>query len=348
VAVDLRLYLRDAIDGRLLPALDAVQKAFVEMARRDGMAVVPGFTHLQHAQPVCAGAVILAYVEMLERDRERLIDCRKRMDWCPLGACALAGTTLKTDREFTAKELGFANVTRNSIDSVSDRDFAVELVFVLSMIAMHLSRWAEEWILWCSQEFGFLEPDEAYCTGSSIMPQKRNPDVLELIRGKAGGVYGQLLALLTMLKGLPLTYNRDMQDDKRYVFDALDTVGMSLEISAAMIAGSRLKADVMESKLNDGFLEATALAEYLVGKGMAFRQSHQVVGHTVAYAEKQGKRLAELTLEELSTLAGGKMIGRDVYTVLDSRKLVFAYRSLGSAGVSELKAQLRYWDAVMK
>lgn len=345
VALDLRLYVRDAIDGPLVSGLDRLAGAFVDLSARQGEAVMPGYTHLQPAQPVVAGAVVLAYVEALERDRERLLDCRKRVDCCPLGAAALAGTTLGIDRRFVAKQLGFKRVCRNSIDAVSDRDFAVELTFCLSTIALHLSRWAEEWIIWSSGEFGFVVFDDAYCTGSSMMPQKRNPDVLELVRGKSGGVFGQLVALLTMLKGLPLAYNRDMQDDKRYVFEALDIVVASLEIAAAVVGSARFDEEAMAGRLDEGYLEATGLAEYLVGRGVAFRAAHEVVGRIVAHCEKIGKKLRDLSLDELGRFTDN--IGSDVYTVLDASRLVKAYRSAGSAGVREWRKQLRYWQRVV-
>lgn len=345
VALDLRLYLRDAIDCELLGAVDELQRAFFELAEREGYATMPGFTHLQHAQPVLAGSVLVAYVEQLDRDRSRLVDGRARIDCCPLGACALAGTTLPIDRKSVAVELGFKALCRNSIDAVSDRDFAVEFVFDLAMIAMHLSRWAEEWILWSSPEFRFVVLGEAYCTGSSIMPQKCNPDVLELVRGKSGGVFGQLFALLAMLKGLPLTYNRDLQEDKRWVFEAYDTVLQSLRISADVVRASRLNAEAMQAKLAEGYLEATALAEYLVGRGVAFREAHRQVGRIVAHCEKQGSRLSELSLDELRRYS--KTIDRDVYTVLDASRLTDAYCSAGSAGKKELRKQLAFWNKVL-
>ena len=345
VALDLRLYLRDAIDQGVLPAIDRLQSALVGLADRDGEFVMPGFTHLQHAQPIAAGAAVLAYVEQLDRDRARLVDCRRRLNCCPLGAAALAGTTLPIDRQLVARELGFSELCRNSLDAVSDRDFAVEFVFDLAMIAMHLSRWAEEWILWASPEFGFVILDEAYCTGSSIMPQKRNPDVLELIRGKSAGVFGQLLALLTMLKGLPLAYNRDLQEDKRWVFAAMDAMLPALEIAAALVSGSRFNERAMRARLAEGYLEATGLAEYLVGKGLPFRQAHQLVGRIVAHAEKQAKKLADLSLDELRTFS--ENIASDVREVLDASRLVKAYRSAGSAGVKELRLQVRFWKKTL-
>jgi len=345
VALDLRLYLRDEIDTKLLPAIDGLQNAFVTLARQEGLVAMPGFTHLQPAQPVLAAAVLLAYVEQLERDRARLIDCRRRIDCCPLGACALAGTTLPIDRKLVARELGFRQICRNSIDAVSDRDFAVEFVFDLSMMALHLSRWAEDWIIWSSPQFAFVVIDEAYCTGSSIMPQKRNPDVLELIRGKSGGVYGQLFALLTILKGLPTSYNRDLQEDKRCVFEACDTVLASLEISAEVIASSHLNAEAMKRSLSEGYLEATALAEYLVARGVAFRHAHQLVGRIVAHCEKRSKRLPDLTLDEFRQFS--ENIEADVYRILDASELVREYRSDGSAGMKEVRKQLKFWEKVL-
>jgi len=346
VALDLRLYLRDAVDRDLVPAIDRLQRAFVTLAEKEGNLVVPGYTHLQHAQPVLVGALLLAYVEQLDRDRQRLIDVRKRIDVMPLGAAALAGTTLPIDRKFTARELGFSEIARNSIDAVSDRDFALELVFDLATIALHLSRWAEDWILWCSSEFNFLDLDQRYCTGSSIMPQKKNPDILELIRGKTGRVYGDLMNLLTLLKGLPGGYNRDLQDDKPAVFDALDTVLASLNVSAEVVSTAKFRPGPMREQTSRGFLEATGLAEYLVRKGMPFRQAHGVVGRIVAAAEKSGRRLAQLSLAELRTFTD--RIGPDVFRVLSADELVKAYCSLGSAGTRGLKEQLDYWKKTFR
>jgi len=341
VAVDLRLYLRDAIDLELVPAIDGLQKAFVTLAETQGMTVMPGFTHLQHAQPILAGAAVLAYVEQLERDRERLLDARKRMNVMPLGSAAIAGTTLPIDRTVTAKLLGFADISRNSIDGVSDRDFAAELLFDLAMIALHLSRWAEDWIMWCSSEFDFIDIDQRYCTGSSIMPQKKNPDILELIRGKTGRVYGDLISLMTILKGLPGGYNRDLQEDKVAVFDSLDTVLMSLKVGTEVVATATFKTESMRAQTEHGFLEATGLAEYLVCQGTPFRKAHNIVGQIVAHAEKNNKRLSDLTLDELKTFSDN--IGDDVYEVLSAEKLVKAYQSLGAAGTASVSAQVIFW-----
>ena len=245
VALDFRLYLRDVIDLELVPSIEALQEAFVEMAKTQGQAIMPGYTHLQHAQPILAGAVLLSYAEQLDRDRSRFLDCRARMNTMPLGSAAIAGTTLPIKRNITAIELGFSGVCRNSIDGVSDRDFAAEFLFDLSLLATHLSRWAEDWIMWCSSEFNFIDIDQRYCTGSSIMPQKKNPDILELIRGKTGRVYGNLINLMTIMKGLPSGYNRDMQDDKLAVFEAFDVMLMSVKIAAEIVSTATLKADFM-------------------------------------------------------------------------------------------------------
>jgi argininosuccinate lyase len=346
VALDLRLYLRDVIDLSLIPAIDKLEKAFVELAAREGQAVMPGYTHLQHAQPILAGAIMLAYVEQLERDRERLVDCRKRMNVMPLGSAAIAGTTLPIQRNYPALEMGFSSISRNSIDGVSDRDFAAEFLFDLALTAMHLSRWAEDWVMWSSSEFDFIDLDERYCTGSSIMPQKKNPDILELVRGKTGRVYGDLMNLMTILKGLPSGYNRDLQEDKVAVFDAYDVVQMSLNVAVEVVATTKFKADKMIAQTRQGFLEATGLAEYLVKKGMPFRQAHNVVGKIVAHSEKNGKKLSELGLDELQGFA--ENIEKDVYQVLSAEKLVEAYQSYGSAGIRSVKEQVKYWQEVLE
>jgi len=346
VALDLRLYLRDAVDQDLLPAITDLQRAFVDLAQRDGQVVLPGFTHLQHAQPIVAGAALLVYVEQLERDKQRLIDARKRIDCCPLGAAALAGTILPIDRRAVARELGFSQVCGNSIDAVSDRDFAVEFVFCCSSIAVHLSRWAEDWIIYSSPRFGLIKLDESFCTGSSIMPQKRNPDVLELIRGKAAGLFGNLQSLLTMLKAQPLAYNRDMQEDKRWVFEAHDTISAMLHVAAALVAGSGFNAEACRKSLQDGYLEATALAEYLVTKAVPFREAHGLVGQIVAKCEKKRVRLCELNLVQMRQVC--EKIRQDVYEYLDPEKLVDKYKSLGAAGTAGVKQQLTVWKRKLK
>jgi len=260
---------------------------------------------------------------------------------CPLGSGALAGSSLPLDREYVARRLGFAGVTRNSIDSTADRDYCLDFVYACAMTAMHLSRLAEDWIIFASQEFGFLRIDDAYCTGSSMMPQKRNPDLLELIRGKCGSVYGNLTALLMLMKGLPLTYNRDMQEDKKQVFAATDTLEACLRTAAAVVKHTRFDVQRLGASLKEGFLEATALAEYLVRQGVAFREAHQIVGRLVAQCEQEGKTLAELELETLQEACG--KIGPEVYEVLGAEKVTAGYTVQGSAGMKQLDEQLAFW-----
>ncbi|MBM4085289.1 MAG: argininosuccinate lyase, partial [Planctomycetes bacterium] len=298
VAMDLRLWTRQEV-GAVSALIRDLQRALVAKARENADLVLPGFTHVQHAQPVLAAHYLLAYVEMLERDKARLADCLKRVNVSPLGACALAGTGLPTDPALTAKALGFEGVCANSLDAVSDRDFCLEFAFGLALIALHLSRLAEEWILWASEEFGFLDLADAFCTGSSIMPQKKNPDVLELIRGKAGRVFGHLVSLLTMMKGLPLAYNRDMQEDKEAIFDAADTVKGCLSMAAELTPQTRFRRERVAEALRRGFLDATALADYLVKRGLAFRDAHRVVGGLVKECAASGKALADLSLAQL-------------------------------------------------
>ena len=345
VALDMRLWARDCA-ANLADLVTGVQAALVGLAEKDGELVMPGYTHLQRAQPMAAGQMLLAYVEMLERDRERLVAAGEAANVCPLGAGALAGSTLGLDRARTAELLGFAAVTRNSVDSVSDRDFVVQLAFACSMTAMHLSRLAEEWILYTSQEFGFIRTEDAYCTGSSMMPQKRNPDMLELIRGRCGGVYGNLMALLTMLKGQPLAYNRDMQEDKKQIFDATDVVGSCLAMAAAVVGHTRLVGERIQAGLDEGYLDATALAEYLVGKGMPFREAHQAVGRLVAKAEWEGKALAAMELENLRQSC--ERIEEDVYEVLGAQNVVKRYATSGAGGREQVRKQVKHWRGVLK
>jgi len=340
VACDVRLWVRwqiDAMDGLLREC----QLALVEKAERQGQAMMPGYTHMQHAQPVLLGHALLAYVEMLHRDRERLDDCRRRANVSPLGACALAGTGLPADPESVARELGFERCFTNSIDAVSDRDFAVEFVFDLSMIAMHLSRLAEEWIIWSSHEFDFLDLDESFCTGSSIMPQKKNPDVLELMRGRCGRVYGDLVALLTMLKGLPLAYNRDMQEDKKSLFDAADTVGDALSIAAEMIRTAEFKEQRLADACELGHMDATALADFLVKQGIPFREAHQIVGRAVLQAAADGARLEDLSPQQLKSFS--ELLTEDAYRALGPQNCIESYRSHGSSSPGELEKQLNRW-----
>ncbi|MGH7164685.1 MAG: argininosuccinate lyase [Nitrospiraceae bacterium] len=298
VSLDLRLFLKEAL-GSLLAGLRRMQQAFVKQARAHLDVVMPGYTHLQRAQPVLFAHHLLAYVEMLERDRGRMRDARGRLDVLPLGAGALAGTNYPVDRMYTAKLLGFSGVTENSLDAVSDRDFAIEVLSALSILMMHLSRLSEELVLWSSQEFQFIELPDSFCTGSSMMPQKKNPDVPELVRGKTGRVYGHLLALLTTLKGLPLSYNRDLQEDKEALFDALDTAAACVEISAELVKGLTVHRAAMARAANSGYLLATELADYLVTKGVPFRKAHETAGRVVRACLDGGRELRDLTLTDL-------------------------------------------------
>ncbi|WP_456388333.1 argininosuccinate lyase [Desulfolithobacter sp.] len=313
VALDIRLYLRD--EGRVLDELLAgVQKSFVRLARRYLGAVMPGYTHLQRAQPVLLSHHLLAYHEMFGRDRGRVADCVRRLAVMPLGAAAMAGTGLPIDRRFVARELGFDEITANSMDTSGDRDFAMEMLFCLTVIQLHLSRLAEELVLWSSKEFEFIDIGDRYCTGSSIMPQKKNPDIPELIRGKTGRVAGALVALLMTVKGLPMTYNRDLQEDKEQLFDALDTVKASLSITAELLDHTTFRTDRMAEATRGGFMTATDLADYLVKKSMPFRQAHGVVGRIVAHCQERGVELDELELDELRQFSD--LIEEDVFEVL--------------------------------
>ena len=314
VATDLRLYLRGEIDV-LLGLQTALLNALLDLAERHQGTVMPGFTHLQVAQPVTFGHHLLAWFEMLLRDRERLTDCRRRVNQLPLGAAALAGATFPIDRQFVAKELGFEGVTANSLDAVSDRDFAIEFAAVAAMTMMHLSRWCEELVLWTSQPFAFITLPDRFCTGSSIMPQKKNPDVAELVRGKTGRVYGDLTALLTLMKGQPLAYNRDNQEDKEPLFDAIDTLKDCLSALLGMLPHMQADADAMRRAALQGFPTATDLADYLVRKGMSFRDAHRAVGKIVALALEQGAGLEELSLSLLRKLTGN-LVEEDVFAVL--------------------------------
>ncbi|HET98720.1 MAG TPA: argininosuccinate lyase [Desulfurivibrio alkaliphilus] len=337
VALDLRLYLREEC-RRLIGLLGGLQAAFVALARRYRHTVMPGYTHLQRAQPVLVAHHLLAYHEMFGRDKQRLHDCLKRINVMPLGAAALAGTGLPIDREFVARELGFPEVSANSMDSVADRDFAVEFVAAAALIQVHLSRLAEELVLWTSEEFSFVTLPDAFCTGSSIMPQKKNPDIPELVRGKSGRVIGHLMALLTLLKGLPMTYNRDLQEDKEPVFDTVDTVGSSLALMAELLAGMRFNEERLAAGLGRGCMTATDLADYLVRKQIPFRQAHAIVGRAVAYALEQGRDIAELTLAELQGFA--QCIEEDVFAVLSIEGSVNSRNSLGGTGGARVEEAL--------
>ena len=342
VAVDLRLHLRREICEITGQILD-LQQAILEQARAHTNTVMPGYTHLQRAQPISFAQHLLAYGEQLKRDVTRLADCKKRMNVCPLGSGALAGTTYPIDRFETARLLGFDGPCSNSLDGVSDRDYALELLSALSILMMHLSRFAEEVILWCSWEFKFVELDDAYSTGSSIMPQKKNPDVAELVRGKTGRVYGSLITLLTVMKGLPLAYNKDMQEDKEPVFDAVDTVKMCLPVFAGMIATMRVLPENMRRAAGGGFINATDCADYLTRKGMAFRDAYTTVGNLVYYCTQQGKLLEELTLEELKNIS--PLFGEDVYEALRLETCMGQRRSHGGPAPEETERQIRELEA---
>ena len=345
VSTDIRLYCRAAIDHVDSLLLD-VQRAFVEKAEHDTQVVLPGYTHLQRAMPVLASHYWLAYCEKFERDRQRLADCRRRVNVSPLGAAALAGTSLPIDRQETARQLGFDDVARNSLDISSDRDYLAEFVFDLSLIAAHLSTWSEEWILWFSTEFGFLTLPDAFTTGSSIMPQKRNPDVLELIRGKSARVMGSLSQILILLKGLPMAYNRDLQEDKLAMFDALDTIVACLELAAPMIRGAALQVERINETLEDGFLDATALMEYLIRKGVPMRTGHETVGKLVATCETRECRLSDLSFDDLHQACN--LIEQDVASVLGTRNAVAALQSFGSGGAGPVTAQIAFWQERLK
>ena len=302
--------------------------------------IMPGYTHLQRAQPILFSHHLMAYAMMLLRDLDRLADCRKRMNLSPIGCCALAGTTYDTDREFEAKQLGFDGVCMNSIDGVSDRDFCVELMSALSVLMMHMSRFSEEIILWASWEFKFIDLSDAYTTGSSIMPQKKNPDMAELVRGKTGRVYGDLMGLLTTLKGLPLAYNKDMQEDKEAVFDAVETVIMCLKVFAPMLATMRSRPENMKKAAQGGFINATDLADYLVKKGMPFRSAYKISGQLVAQCIREGTVLEELPLEAYK--AHSELFEEDLYQDIDLLTCVEKRISLGGTSVASVEQQIAY------
>ncbi len=343
VATDTRLYVRDGID-RLDSLLHSLQEAFLYQAHSHFDLIIPGFTHLQHAQPVLWSHHWLAYFEMFKRDRQRLSDCRKRVNVCPLGSAALAGTGFPIDRAYVAEQLGFDGISRNSLDAVGDRDFIIEFLAALSLIMMHLSRLAEELVLWSSYEFGFIDLPDGYCTGSSIMPQKKNPDVPELVRGKTGRVYGHLISLLTLMKGLPLAYNRDLQEDKEALFDAMDTVEMSVEVMSGLVARIMPRTERLSQLVNTGFLTATDLADYLVAKGLPFRQAHEVVGKAVAQCISRGVELTDLSSDELMTLH--PLIDQDIMDIITPRGSVEARvcpGGTGSRAVRETLEQAEVW-----
>jgi argininosuccinate lyase len=340
VATDLRLWMRDET-AVLLAAVRRLQKSLVGLAARAGEAIMPGYTHLQRAQPVAAAHHLLAYVEMFERDAGRLTDAARRANILPLGSGALAGSTIALDRAFVARQLGFDGVSQNSMDAVSDRDFACEFLSACAITGMHLSRLCEDTILWASSEFGFLRLSDAHTTGSSLMPQKKNPDIAELARGKTGRLYGNLFALLTTLKSLPLSYNRDLQEDKEPVFDSADTLGASLEILAEMFAAAQWEKKRMAAAADDALLVATDWADYLVRRGLPFREAHKVVGRLVGLSVQRAVTLRELTLKDLQSAS--KLFRADALRVLDAKRSLQARTAEGAPSPRRVASRLAWW-----
>jgi len=344
VALDIRLYLREETEDIISKILH-LQKTLLTIAEKHIDTIMPGYTHLQRAQPVLLSHHLLAYLEMIERDKGRFMDSLKRLNVLPLGACALAGTTLPTDRAFVAKELGFKTASANSIDTVSDRDFAVEFLSCACICIMHLSRFAEELVLWSTEEFGFIEISDAFTTGSSIMPQKKNPDVAELVRGKTGRIYGNLMSLLTLMKGLPLSYNRDMQEDKIPLFDTVDTLKACLEVMNAMLPGMTFNKQRMAATAGQGYSTATDIAEYLVKKGVLFREAHEITGKIVLDCIKKKIELHELSLKELKSFS--PVIGKDVFPTLDPAASVRARSSYGGTSPSQVLKQIKRYKKIL-
>lgn len=342
VTLDLRLYLRDHLQ-MVQQCLQGLQQAFLHQARQTIDVIVPGYTHLQRAQPVLLAHHLLAYVEMLERDRARAQDAYTRVNVMPLGAGALAGTNYPLDRAFTAKLLGFTAVTRNSVDAVSDRDYVAETLSVLALIMMHLSRLSEELVLWSSHEFSFVELPEGFCTGSSMMPQKKNPDVPELIRGKTGRVYGHLFAIMTTLKGLPLSYNRDLQEDKEPLFDAMETVLQSLSVYAELIQRLHIRRDVLTDTLRSGFVLATELADYLVGKRVPFREAHRIVGRLVRYCLQHKVALQDLSLAQLKTVS--PHFSQDARRYLTLEGAIARKAQIGGTSRTRVAQEIKAWES---
>jgi argininosuccinate lyase len=337
VALDLKLYLKKVIKS-IQSDLISLEEVLLEKAKENIDTIMPGYTHMQKAQPITLSHHLLAYAEMFKRDVTRLSDCYERMDTMPLGSGALAATTYPLNRESVAKALGFSKITLNSLDAVSDRDHAIEALSAFSMIMMHLSRFSEEIILWCTNEFSFIELDDAYSTGSSIMPQKKNPDVAELVRGKTGRVYGDLMTLLTVMKGIPLAYNKDMQEDKEALFDGIDTVTLALETFTGMIKTMKVKKDNMRKGAGLGFTNATDLADYLVKKGAAFRDAHGIVGEIVLACIKDNKMIEELTLDELKAFS--PIFEEDVYKAIDLVTCVEERKVIGGPSTESVKIQI--------
>ncbi|KAG4162413.1 hypothetical protein ERO13_D01G114300v2 [Gossypium hirsutum] len=345
VLTDFRLWCRDAID-RIISSIRHLQVALVKLALNNEGLIIPGYTHLQRAQPVLLQHLLLAYVEQLDRDAGRLLDCRARLNFCPLGACALAGTGLPIDRFMTSEALGFTAPMRNSIDAVSDRDFVLEFLSANSIIAVHLSRIGEEWVLWASEEFGFITPSDSVSTGSSIMPQKKNPDPMELVRGKSARVIGDLVTLLTLCKGLPLAYNRDLQEDKEPTFDSVKTITGMLEVSAEFAQNITFNDKRIRKALPAGYLDATTLADYLVKKGIPFRTSHDIVGRSVALCVSKNCQLQDLSLEDMRNLS--PVFDNDVYEFIGVENAVKKFSSYGSTGFACVADQLDDWAAKLE
>ena len=338
VATDMHLYLRTKTT-ELIKLIEDVQQAFIEQAKENVQTLIPGYTHLQRAQPVSFAHHLMAYFWMFERDKERLIDSLKRINWLPLGSGALAGTTFPIDRERVAELLGFETVYPNSMDAVSDRDFILEFLSIGSIIMTHISRFSEELVIWSSQEFQFIELDDSFCTGSSIMPQKKNPDVPELLRGKTGRTYGNLIGLLTVLKGLPLAYNKDLQEDKEGMFDTVETLEGSLMLLAPMIETMMVKKDVMRKAINNDFSNATDIADYLVRKGLPFRDAHEVIGKIVLYAIQSNKFLLDLSFEEYQEFS--PLFEEDIYVVLAPEHVVSVRNSFGGTAPEQVEKQIK-------
>ena len=338
VALDTRLYLRDEI-GAIRSGLEGLKREIARSARRYVSLLMPGYTHLQRAQPVLFSHHLLAYVEMLERDQDRLDDCLKRVEVLPLGSGALAGTTFPIDRAYVARLLGFRRISKNSIDAVSDRDFVIEFLACSAILFVHLSRLAEELVLWSSQEFGFIELPDRYSTGSSMMPQKKNPDVPELIRGKSGRVFGHLQSLLTIMKGLPLAYNRDLQEDKPPLFDTVDTVKASLGILRELMPELKVRGEKMRAAAEDGFMNATDFADYLVTRGLPFRSAHAIAGNVVRFCVEKGCRIEELPLDAMRRFS--PKIGADIYRYLTAEAAVERRRSAGGTALANVRRRLK-------
>ncbi|MDG1356800.1 MAG: argininosuccinate lyase [Akkermansiaceae bacterium] len=337
VATDTRLYCREEIDN-IYELITSLQKALLKQAAQYAAALIPGYTHLQRGQPVTVGHHLLAYVEMLDRDKSRLADCRKRVNVCPLGSGALAGSTINLDRAQIADELGFDRVTTNSMDAISDRDYMAEFLFAMALVGTHLSRLSEDLILWCSSEFGFATLSDAHTTGSSLMPQKKNPDVCELTRGKTGRLYGNLVALLTAAKGLPLTYNRDLQEDKEPLFDSIDTLTLALKVNAEMISDMSINEDTCLAAASDPLLLATDLADYLVKNGVPFRDAHELVGKAVAVSVQTKTPLDQLDLSQVSD-----HYGTDAKDVFDLQTALAARTNTGAPSVANVNTEVARW-----